>query len=107
MPILTSEEEKQIATQKAEMKSTLSKFKSDYLSSLFLGIKVGGVSLAFLVLIYFIAKYIFSWDLFYETDLNYSAIFMLIAAIFFAVVILCIIVAVILFNTKHRRNTKY
>ncbi len=107
MPILTSEEEKIKLTRKKEFKDAAMKFKGVYLSSLALGLKVGGLSLAGVILLYLIAKWIFRWDLFYETDLEYALIFSVVAFIFLFVVFLCIVVAIILFNTKHKRNTKY
>ena len=95
MSILTDEEEKIKSIRKKEIKDASIKFKGYYLSSLFLGLKVGVLSLAAVIILYLVAKWVFRWDLFYETDLEYSSIF------------LCIVVAIILFNTKHKRNTKY
>ena len=107
MPILTNEEEKIKLTEKKEMKDAIRKYKKDYLSSLVLGLKVGGLSLAGVIILYLIVKLIFKWDLFYETDLKYASIFLFITFVFLFVVFLCIVVAIILFNTKHKRNTKY
>ena len=107
MPILTNEEEKIKQTRKKEMKDVALKFKDDYLSSLILGLKVGGLSLVGVIVLYLIAKWIFRWDLFYETDLKYASIFLFITFVFLFVVFLCIVVAIILFRTKHKRNTKY
>ena len=107
MPILTSEEEKIKLTRKKEFKDAAVKFKGVYLSSLILGLKVGGISLAGVILLYLIAKWIFRWDLFYETDLEYASMFRFITFVFLFVVFLCIVVAIILFRTKHKRNTKY
>lgn len=107
MPILTSEEQKLKSEHQKEFKFAIQKFWQDYLSSLSIGVKVGGIALISSIAIYLIGKFVFRWDLFYETDLNYTLIFLLITIIFLVIVVLCIIVAIILFNTKHKRNTKY
>ena len=107
MSILTDEEEKIKSIRKKEIKDASIKFKGYYLSSLFLGLKVGVLSLAAVIILYLVAKWVFRWDLFYETDLEYSSIFLFITFVFMFVVFLCIVVAIILFNTKHKRKTKY
>lgn len=107
MSILTSEEERLKNDHRNELKNIISKFKDAFVSSLLIGLKMGGISLAVVIVIYLVAKWIFRWDLFYETDLRYSSIFLFITSLFIIIVFLCIIVAIILFNTKHKRNTKY
>ena len=93
--------------RKKDFRDARKKFLQDYLSSLSIGAKVGGIALIASIALYLIAKFAFRWDLFYETDLNYTLIFLLITIIFIVIVVLCIFVAIILFNTKHKRNTKY
>lgn len=107
MPILTSEEEKQLLDKKNERKKTIGKFKDDYLLSFMIGIRIGGITLGAAIVIYLTAKWLFKWDLFYETDLKYSSIFLAITIIFMVLVVICWFVAFILYNTKHKRNTKY
>ncbi len=107
MSIRTSEEEKLLLEKRNERKQAIKKYGSDFLSSFLIGIKAGGIGLALLVVAYLVAKLLFKWDLFYETDLEYTAIVFAVTIIFFAMVVLCCVIAFILYNTKHTRNTKY
>lgn len=77
------------------------------MSSLFIGIKIGGTAMIIAILLYLAAKWLLKWDLFYETDLKYPYIVLIITIMFFVIALLCFFVAFILYNTKHRRNTKY
>ena len=108
MSRLTSEEQKLRLEKKKEFKNIIIEFKNDYLSSFFIGIKkVGTVILGLLILGYFIAKLIFQWDLFYEVELSYRDIFLIITVLFIVIDFLCLGIAFILFNQKHERKTKY
>lgn len=107
MSVRTSEEEKNLSEKKNERKKAFQKFKVDFISSFLIGIKIGGIILGIAILIYLGAKWLLKWDLFYETDLKYSSILLIITIIFSIIVFLCCFVAWILYNTKHRRNTKY
>ena len=107
MAIRTSEEEKRIQQKRLNFKTAFRKFRDMFFISFRLGIKFGGILLAVLIAAYVIAKFLFRWDLFYETDLNYPAIAIILAAIFSVLMIACIIVSIVLYKNKHSRNTKY
>lgn len=107
MPMLTQAEEKQLQQQKEERLQIILKFRDEFLVSFIMGIKICGIAVGAIIVLYLLTKWVFKWDLFYETDLNYSSIFFVITVIFFLLVLLCWIVAFILYNTKHVRNTKY
>lgn len=107
MSIRTSEEEKLLLERRNERKQAIKKFKSDFISSFFIGLKIGVIGLGLIVVAYLVAKLLFNWDLFYETDLEYTDIVFAIMVVFFIMVALCCFVAFILYNTKHIRNTKY
>ena len=77
------------------------------MASFLLGIKAGGILIGVLIILYLAAKFIFRWDLFYETDLNYAVIFLVLTIVFAVLVLICILIAVILYNNKHKRSTKY
>lgn len=106
MSIRTSEE-KLLLEKRNEQKQAVEKFKSDFISSFVIGFKIGGIGLILLVVVYLVAKILFNWDLFYETDLEYTDIVFALAVVFLFVVGLSCLVAFILYNTKHSRNTKY
>lgn len=107
MAIRTSEEEKLLSEKRNERKQAIKKYGSDFLSSFLIGIKAGGIGLAIVIVAYLVAKFLFNWDLFYETDLEYTAIIFVVTIIFFVLVLLCCFIAFILYNTKHTRGTKY
>ena len=107
MSIRTAEEEKRILEKQTDRKRAFLKFREDFMTSFLLGIKVGGILTLSIIVLYLIAKWIFKWDLFYETDLNYSTIVFVLAVFFAALILLCVIIAFILYNNKHKRNTKY
>jgi len=107
MPILTSEEQNLKMKRKQEIMGAITQFRKQYISSMLWGLKIGGISLGTVIVLYFLAKLIVRWDLFYETDLDYDLVFLTFAGICLFIVIICIVVAVILFNTKHKRKTKY
>ena len=107
MAIRTSEEEKLLSEKRSERKQAIKKYGSDFLSSFLIGIKAGGIGLVLVIVVYLMAKLLFKWDLFYETDLEYTAIVLVVTIIFFIMVVLCCFIAFILYNTKHTRNTKY
>lgn len=107
MSIRTSEEEKNLLERRNERKEAIKKYKNDFMSFFIMGIKSGSVALGAVIIIYLIAKWLFNWDLFYETDLDYTSIVFVVVIIFLVMVVLCCVIAFILYNTKHRRNTKY
>ena len=107
MPILTLEEENLKMKRRQEIMEAIDQFRQQYFSSMLWGLRIGGGSLGVIIVLYFFAKWIFRWDLFYETDLDYELVFLILAIISLLIVIICIVVAVILFNTKHKRKTKY
>ena len=107
MAIRTDEEEKRLSEKRSDRKKAFVKFRDDFMASFLLGIKAGGIITAAVIVIYLAAKFIFRWDLFYETDLNYPAIMLIMAILFAVLIIICVIIAVILYNNKHKRNTKY
>lgn len=107
MSIRTSEEEKFLSEKRNERKQAIEKFKSDYISSFVIGFKIGGVGLVLVIIVYLVAKLLFNWDLFYETDLEYTDIVLALVVVFLFVIGLSCLVAFILYNTKHSRNTKY
>lgn len=107
MPVLTSVEERKLQEQKEERKQTLIKFTYDFKTSFLIWIKISGIVALAAVLVYLISKFIFRWDILYETDLPVSSIFLAAFFMFVFSVIACWLVAFFLYNTKHRRNTKY
>lgn len=107
MAIRTSEEEKKLQQKRRDFKTAFRKFRDMFLVSFRLGYKFGGILLGVLIVAYLIAKFLFRWDLFYETDLDYPAIVLILAAIFAVLMIACIIVSIVLYKNKHSRNTKY
>lgn len=92
---------------KRERRQTLMKFAQDLKVSFKIWIKGGGILTAAIILAYLFARFVLDWDLFYETDLRYSSIFFAVFVFFVISVAICWLVAFILFNTKHRRNTRY
>ncbi len=107
MSTMSSADEIILNEQKAERKKTLIKFARDLKISYSIWIKIGGIISGSLILSYLFTRFIIGWDLFYETDLNYTMIFLIITVLFFVFVSLCWFGAFFLYNTKHRRNTKY
>lgn len=107
MPVISSAEERKQRELKAERMQTFIKFAQDLKASFMIWIKVGGVISGSLILVYLFAKFVISWDLFYETDLKYSTIFFVIFIFFLLSVVACWLIAFLLYNTKHKRNTKY
>lgn len=107
MSLRTSEEEKLLSERKDERKKVFQKFKSDFLYSFLIGIRMGAIILVAVIIIYLIAKYLLNWDLFYETDLDYDSIVFVFTIMLFALTALFCSIAFILYNTKHKRNTKY
>jgi len=107
MPIMTSADERKMRELKEERKQTIIKFAQDIKASFKIWVKVGGIATGMLILAYLFARFVIEWDLFYETDLKYSTIFFLVFLFFVFSVIACWLVAFFLYNTKHRRNTKY
>lgn len=107
MPLMSGSEERQIRDLKDERKQTLLNFWHDIKDSYIIWIKIGGIITGGLILVYLFARFVIKWDLFYETDLKYMTIFFIIFILFFVSVGLCWIGAYFLYNTKHKRNTKY
>jgi len=107
MPILTSTEERQKKELQEERKRTFINFFEDLKNSFLIWIKIGASITGGLIILYLIATFLFKWDLFYETGLNFRTIFLAIFIFFLVAVGICWLVALFLYNTKHRRNTKY
>ena len=83
MLIMTSSDEKKQREIREERKQTFVKFLQDLSASFKIWMKIGGVVSAFLIIAYLFARLILNWNLFYETDLDYSKMFFMIF-IFFA-----------------------
>ena len=107
MPLLTSAEERRQQERKEERKQTLHNFALDMKSSFKIWIKVAGIVSALLITGYLISRFAFKWDLLYETETDYRNLFLWGFKIFAGAVVLCWGVALWLYNTKHRRKTKY
>ena len=107
MRILTSAEERKLRELKEERRQTLKRFAMDFRTSFLIWIKISGVITIAAILIYLVAKHLFSWDIFYEMNLDFSSIFMLSFLLFLLSVAACWLVALFLYNTRHRRNTNY
>lgn len=107
MSTMYSAEESKLNEQKAERKQTLIKFAQDLKVSFLIWIKIGGIISGGIVLAYLFTRFIMGWDLFYETDLNYILIFLMITILFFVSVCFCWFGAFFLYNTKYRRPNKY
>ncbi len=107
MPMLTSEEERKKQERSAELRLTFRKFFEDFLTSFKIWIKIAGILDGILIIGYLFARFIVRWDAFYETQLDFTVIFFLIALFFLIILISCWLVAFFLYNTHHRRNTKY
>lgn len=107
MPVMTSLEERQQKELQEERKQTLVKFFEDLKTSFLIWIKIGAAITGAFILLYLIATFLFKWDLFYETDLDFKTIFFAVFIFFIIAVVACWLVAFFLYNTKHRRNTKY
>lgn len=107
MSVLTSAEERKLQEQKEERKQTMIKFTYDFKTSFLIWIKISGIVVLATVLLYLISKFVFYWDILYETDLPVSSMFLVAFFMFVFSVIVCWFVAFFLYNTKHRRNTKY
>lgn len=106
MPILTSVEERQKKERLEERKQMLIKFLGDLISSFRIWMMIGAVITVVLILIYLLLTFIFKWDLLYETNLDFKAIFFSVFISFVIAIIVCWLVAFFLYNTKHRRNIK-
>ena len=107
MPIMNSAEERRQNELKEEQKQTLAKFFDDFKTSFLIWIRVGGISVAVMIIVYLIAKVAYSWDLFYESDLEFQSIFFAVFVFFTVAIFSCWFIAFFLYNTKHKRNTKY
>ena len=107
MPLMSGAEERQKLYLKEERKQTLLKFWQDLKASYLIWIKIGGIITGVLILVYLFTRFVIKWDLFYETDLKYMTIFFIIFILFLVSVGLCWLGAYFLYNTKHKRNTKY
>lgn len=107
MPLLTSAEERRQQEQKEERKQTLRNFALDMKSSFKIWIKVAGIVSAVLIVGYLISRFAFKWDLLYETETDYRNLFFWGFKISVGAVVVCWGIALWLYNTKHRRKTKY
>lgn len=107
MAVITSAEEKIQQDRKEERRQTLAKFWQYFRRSFLFGIKVGAALLLIVILAYCCAKYIFKWDLFYETDVKYSLLCLIAFAALLVIMFVCWVGGFVLYNTPHTRNTKY
>ena len=107
MPIMNSAEERRQNELKEERKQTLAKFFDDFKASFIIWIRIGGITVGVMILIYLFAKIAYSWDLFYESDLEFQSIFFAVFIFFTVAIAACWFIAFFLYNTKHKRNTKY
>lgn len=107
MPIISNSEDNTQQSIKNERKETLIKFFSDFRVSFLIWIKIGGIAVGGIIILYLLARFIFKWDILYETNVNYSTVFLVVAIGFIISIIACWFVAFFLYNTKHHRGTKY
>ena len=107
MPIMNSAEERRQNELKEERKQTLAKFFDDFKTSFIIWIRIGGITVGVMILIYLFAKIAYSWDLFYESDLEFQSIFFAVFIFFTVAIAACWFIAFFLYNTKHKRKTKY
>lgn len=107
MPILSNSENKNQQVVENTRKETLVKFFCDFKESFLIWIKIGGITVAGVILLYLFARFILKWDILYETNVNFSAGFFVVAIGFIISIVVCWFVAFFLYNTKHRRTTKY
>ena len=107
MPLLTSAEERRQQESKEDRKQTLRNFALDMKSSFKIWIKVAGVVSLLLIVGYLFSRFVLKWDLLYETEMDYRKLFFSCFEIATGAVIVCWLGALWLYNTKHRRKTKY
>lgn len=89
-----------------ELKLIFRKFSKNFWNHFIFGLKVIGIFSALIILIYIVFK-IAGFDFLYETNLQLSSSLGIIFVLFIMLVLVFIFMAFLLFNTKHRRNTKY
>jgi len=107
MAAFINNKERELLERKTERKKTFKELTGHYLKSFVLGVKIAGITMAVVILIYLLLKFLGDWDLFYETDVDYLSLFFAMGIFFGGIVIICLLVAFWLFNNKHKRNTKY
>ncbi len=107
MGITTNSDELKFRDEKTERIKTLRKFREDFLSSFKIWIKIGCIGSAAVILLYIFLRFVLNWDLFYETDINYPLIFLVACILLVSLIFVCWLGASFLYNTQHRRNTKY
>ena len=107
MPLLTSAEERRQQEKKEEKRQTLRNFALDMKSSFKIWIKVIGAASLLLIAVYLFLRFVLKWDLLYETEMDYRKLFYVCFGISAGAVIVCWLGALWLYNTKHRRKTKY
>ncbi len=107
MPVLSNSEDRNHQVVENEHKETLIKFFSDFKTSFLIWIKIGGIAMGSVILLYLFARFILKWDILYETNVNFSTGFFIVAMGSIISIIACWLVAFFLYNTKHRRTTKY
>ena len=107
MAVTTNSEELKFRDEKDERRNTLRKFREDFFASFRIWIKIGCICSAAVILLYVFLRFVLKWDLFYETDLNYPLIFLVVCILLVILIFVCWLGASFLYNTQHRRNTKY
>ncbi|MBQ6180167.1 MAG: hypothetical protein IJK31_00580 [Ruminococcus sp.] len=107
MAVTTNSEELKFRDEKDERRKTLRKFREDFFASFRIWIKIGCICSAAVILLYVFLRFVLKWDLFYETDLNYPLIFLVVCILLVILIFVCWLGASFLYNTQHRRNTKY
>jgi sterol desaturase/sphingolipid hydroxylase (fatty acid hydroxylase superfamily) len=107
MPMIANAEERKQDGIQNSWKKTLLKFFTDFKVTFLIWIKIAGILSGIVILLYLVAKFILNWDVLYETNVNFTAVFLGVAIGFILAMIACWLVAFFLYNTKHRRNTKY
>ena len=107
MPINSNSEDNTQQIINNERKETLIKFFSDFKVSFLIWIKIGGIVVGGIIILYLLARFVLKWDILYETNVKYSTVFFFVAIGFIISIIACWLVAFFLYNTKHPRGTKY
>ena len=107
MAVTTNSEELKFRDEKDERRKTLRKFREDFFASFRIWIKIGCICSVAVILLYVFLRFVLKWDLFYETDLNYPLIFLVVCILLVILIFVCWLGASFLYNTQHRRNTKY
>lgn len=107
MSIRTREEERERREQRIEREEILGKFAGEMFKMFKIWIRMDALFMVILMLVYLFLVFVRDWDFFYDTDIKGTTIFLLLFTGSSMAVIVCGLVALFLYNTKHKRDTKY